>query len=160
MTYTFPITSANAPTITILESPFLMASAGTTGLRTWDAALYLATCLSSPSGRKLVEDKSILELGAGLGFLSIFCVKHLGAKSALITDGNRELVKDSRENIRINGLDNSEVINSAILAWGDILGSNTYGGNGGSSCYDLVLGADMVCPSLTWLISWRFTPAE
>ncbi|KAL9045590.1 MAG: hypothetical protein Q9214_001389 [Letrouitia sp. 1 TL-2023] len=144
VTYTFPNTSSNASTVTMLESPSLMASSGTTGLRTWDAALYLATCLSSPSGREFVKDKSILELGAGLGFLSIFCVQHLGAKSALITDGNGELVKDSKENIRINGLGDSGKINSAVLTWGDKLGSNTDGGNGGSFCYDLVLGADMV----------------
>jgi predicted nicotinamide N-methyase len=67
------------PTMTLLERRQLISGSLTTGYRTWEAALHLGTYFLSGSGQELIKGKSILELGAGTGFLAILCAKNLGA---------------------------------------------------------------------------------
>ena len=144
VTYTAPISGRDAAQVTLLEAPSLLASSGTTGFRTWEAALFLGAYLSSPEGNHFVSGKSILELGAGTGFLSIFCVKHLGAQRVLATDGSQMVISDLQSNLHLNGLEGSEVIQTTILQWGHaLIGGNADGRKDGRS-YDLVLGADVV----------------
>ena len=145
VTYTVPTSYADAPTITILESPSLMSSAGTTGFRVWDASLYLATCLTSPGLKGMVQGKTILEIGAGLGFLSLFCMKHLNARGVHITDGTPEVIENAQENVRLNGLSENALIQTTVLKWGNETEFHLQGANGTPLSYDLVLGADMVC---------------
>jgi len=88
VTYTLsalPVISGTTPIITLLEARNLLTASGILGLRTWEAALYFGNYLSqNPS---LIEGKSILELGAGTGYVSILCSKYLGASHILATDG-------------------------------------------------------------------------
>ena len=144
VTYTAPISSPNAGQVTLLEAPSLLASSGTTGFRTWEAALFLASYLLSPEGNHLVTGKSVLELGAGTGFLSIFCAKHLSAQRVLATDGSQEVISDLNSNIHLNELEGSELIQTAILQWGHALIGGVADCREDNSSYDLVLGADVV----------------
>ena len=144
VTYTEPTLNQNAAQFTVLESPSLLASSGTTGFRTWEAALFLGTYLSSPEGRNFVAGKNVLELGAGTGFLSIFCAKHLGAQRVLATDGSQMVIDDLKANIQLNGLEGSELIQTAILQWGHTLIGGVADCREHRRSYDLVLGADVV----------------
>lgn len=149
MTYTAPSFTTDAPEVTLLEARSLLASSGTTGLRTWEAALLLGTYLFSSTGRYNVQNKNIIELGAGTGFLSVLCAKHLGAKYVLATDGCGEVVNDLESNFFLNGLDGTEVISAAVLSWGHMLTDDMLKGADGNRSYDLVVGADVVGTDLS-----------
>lgn len=115
VTYTVPLIEDDPRTLTILEAPFLLSSGGDSGNRTWAAALHLATYLFL-DGKFFVEGKRVLELGSGLGFLSIFCGKHLAAKQVLMTDGSDAVVDLARTNAALNGVD--DLVEALVLKWG------------------------------------------
>ena len=144
VTYTVPTFHSYPQSVTLLEARALLASSGTTGFRTWEAALHLAVFLFSTDGKHYVTDKNVLELGAGTGFLSILCAAHLGAKNVLATDGSNEVINDLKANLDLNGLKDSESIKANALQWGQAL----IGGIADCSegwAYDLIIGADVVC---------------
>ena len=144
VTYTAPIHGPDAAQVTLLEAPSLLASSGTTGFRTWEAALFLGAYLSSPNGNHLVAGKRVLELGTGTGFLSILVAKHLGAHYVLATDGSQEVVSDVKSNILLNDLEGRELIQTAILQWGHTLIGGVADCREDKRSYDVVLGADVV----------------
>ena len=145
VTYTAPYSGLDAMQVTLLEVPSLLASSGTTGFRTWEAALFLGAYLASVDGKHLVNDQCIIELGSGTGFLSIFCSKHLGARRVLATDGSREVITDLETNLALNELENFENIQAAVLQWGHTLVGSPAHHFGFGSMYDILLGADVVC---------------
>lgn len=129
------------PTITLLEARNLLFAAGTTGLRTWEAALHMGNYLSENS--HLVQGKSVLELGAGTGHISILCAKYLGATHVVSTDGSEEVVGDLPTNFYLNGLQYSSLIEAKELKWGQVLiGGEQPEWNRGRKV-DLILGADV-----------------
>lgn len=144
VTYTAPSSDPNSPRVTVLEAPSLLASSGTTGFRTWEAALFLAAYLSSSGRNHLVTGKNVLELGAGTGFLSILCAKRLGAQRVLATDGSQEVISDLKSNIQLNEVKGGALIQTAILQWGHALIGGVADCREKKSSYDLVLGADVV----------------
>lgn len=143
VTYTVPMAKLDAKQVTLLESPFLLASCGTTGFRTWEAALFLGTYLASPFGSDLVAGKNVIELGAGTGFLSILCAKHLRARHVLATDGSREVVTDMAINLGLNALNKCDHIQVGQLQWGHHLIDGVADRRGAGHAYDLVIGADV-----------------
>ena len=146
VTYTLPESELGGRTVTTLEARAMLASSGTTGLRTWEAALQLGSFLSSAQGVSAIKKKNILELGAGTGFLSILCAKHLGAKYVVSTDGSGEVVDDIMANLYLNGLEGSTLIDTTVLKWGHALIDGFFGGSNDGPRFDLVLGADVVSP--------------
>ncbi|KAI0012588.1 FAM86A protein [Xylariaceae sp. FL0662B] len=133
---------ASVPTqITLLESRDLISAAGTTGLRTWEAALHLGQYLcANPS---LVQGKRVLELGAGTGYLSILCAKSLGAIQVIASDGSDDVVANLPENFFLNGLQGSDKVQAMEVKWGHALvGTEDQYWNGGKPI-DVVLGADI-----------------
>lgn len=143
VTYTRPIASPEAPQIILLEAPSLLASSGTTGFRTWEAALFLGTYLASPDGLDFVNGKDIIELGAGTGFLSILCAKYLGARFVMSTDGSREVVTDIKTNLGLNDLHEDNVVQSVVLPWGYALINGVTDRREANLSFDLVIGADV-----------------
>jgi protein-lysine N-methyltransferase EEF2KMT len=150
LTYTLPYDNQDIVTnyIFIEESPNLLASNGTTGLRTWDACLHLATYLAT-EGRSHVIGKSVLELGVGRGLLSIICAGPLSAAYVLATDGDKDVEKTIARNVSLNphlSRKSSLAIplESKVLEWGStaLLGS-LLPSKGGSVLYDTILGADI-----------------
>ena len=143
VTYTAPCTASDGPRVTILEARNLLASSGTTGFRTWEAALFLGAYLSS-EGNRFVKGRYVFELGTGTGFLSILCAKHLGAQHVLATDGSQEVITDLRSNLQLNQLDGSAKIKTAVLQWGHALINVVADCRAENRAYDIVLGADVV----------------
>lgn len=131
--------------ITLLESRSLISASGTTGLRTWEAALHLGQYLCvDPS---LVAGKRILELGAGTGYLSILCAKYLGAEHAIASDGSEDVINNLPDSLFLNGLQDSAPLSGEIkpmeLRWGHaLMGTEEEHWNGGRKI-DVVLGADI-----------------
>lgn len=141
VTYSFPMPKQTVtPTVTLLESRSVIASSGTTGRRTWEAALHLSKYLSD-AGASKVTGKKILELGAGTGLVSILCARWLGAQHVTATDGADEVAEDLQKNIFLNGLEGSDKIYAKDLLWGRALEEDE---GGQPHEYDVVLGADIV----------------
>jgi hypothetical protein len=131
------------PELKLLENRAVISGAGTTGLRTWEAALHLSSyLLSSPELTASIKGKKVIELGAGTGLLSILCASHLGAAYVTATDGDEGVVQALQENAAFNDVKDSMDI--GVLWWGRALkGSWMYEKDPSFSC-DLVLGADVV----------------
>lgn len=142
----YPPIEDSAP-ILISESPQLLAAGSNVGFRTWDSCLRLAYFLCT-EGQSLIKDKTIIELGAGTGMLSILCAKHLGAESVISTDGNTEVVASMTKNISLNSGKrlSSDTVKAAHFDWAD---SETLTQALGVTNikdwpkYDVVLGADI-----------------
>jgi protein-lysine N-methyltransferase EEF2KMT len=153
VTYTFvPNPAGNSsnetPTVTLLESRSVISSSGTTGLRTWEAALHLGAWLCSSSGRELVQGKRVLELGAGTGLLSILCVKDLAVSGIVITDGDEGVVDAIKTNVFLNEpsrrTPSSLPVRTAALKWGWPLDATSFAEDYGMEAPQVLLGADIV----------------
>ena len=122
VTYTLSsLFSSVPPTITIHESRNLLGGTGTTGFRTWEACLHLGDFLCSASCPEhlSIEGKTVLELGAGTGYLSVLCSKYLGAHHVTATDGFETVVDDLPNNFALNNLSLSPSLRTSLLKWGD-----------------------------------------
>ncbi|CAH2086282.1 unnamed protein product [Euphydryas editha] len=85
--------------VTIKETKNMVVN-GTTGLKTWEAALMLsdwAVC-----HKEIFTNKNVLELGSGVGFTGITIAKHCSIKSMIMTDCHTEVLKTINDNILIN----------------------------------------------------------
>ncbi|KAJ5213081.1 hypothetical protein N7449_000250, partial [Penicillium cf. viridicatum] len=154
--YTAPKSSAGTcpeRTVTTSESRGLILSGGTTGNRTWEAALHLGSFLASEVGEALVRGKRVIELGAGTGFLSLVCARHLGVRSVVVTDREPALIDNIRDCVRhnLNGRE-SIPIYPAVWEWGtplvregDLAGLGSDEGEEGTGLrFDVALGADLI----------------
>lgn len=162
--------------ITMLESRNLIAAGGTTGLRTWEAALHLGQWLCSrttvvdnekddndnnTTDNTVIRNKRVLELGAGTGYLSVLCAKYLHAAQVIASDGSDDVVMALPDNFYLNGLQESDRIRAMDLKWGHaLLGTEEAEWNGGQPV-DVVLGADItydksVIPSLVSTVAALF----
>ncbi|MCJ1309464.1 hypothetical protein MMC25_003124 [Agyrium rufum] len=139
-----PLSSYLAPGITLLESRHLIAASGTTGLRTWEAALNLGQFLHTEAGSQLVRGKRVLELGAGTGFLSILLAKHLKSDFVLATDGSGQVIDDLSANLFLNGLEDERFFKAAVMKWGHALVDDMLSDTEGRDSFDVVIGADLV----------------
>ena len=122
----------------------MISSSGTTGLRTWEAALHLAAYLTSNSGLDLVRNKKVLELGAGTGFLSILSAVCLEAAAVTVTDGDEGVFQALEDNIFLNGLEGDSRVTPGILRWGQTLMGSMFDEDMQEKPYDLIIGADIV----------------
>lgn len=156
VTYSFPphSTEGSCPgtaSVTLLEARSVISGAGTTGLRTWEAALLLGSFLTSGKGRDLIQGKNVLELGAGTGMLSILCAKHLGVSGVIATDGDEAVVDAIKTNAFLNEQDGASplqgTIRTAALKWGRYIQASTFAEDYGLGAPDVVLGADVVSQS-------------
>jgi protein-lysine N-methyltransferase EEF2KMT len=148
VTYSLPTLSSEVQlpprTVTTYESRGLLASSGTTGFRTWEAALHLGSYLVTDEGRGLIKNKNVLELGAGTGFVSLLCAKNLKARRVLATDGDVTVVEDIKTNIFMNGLADSGLIEGSVFKWGHALLDGSLSFHDEAVDFDIVLGADIV----------------
>lgn len=133
--------------IRMLESRSILSGSGTTGFRTWEAALHLGNyLLSSTNGTKWVEGKTVLELGAGTGFLSILSRQSLQAHKVVCTDGSGEMVDIANGNIAL--APNITNIETGTLKWGWALKDSVLEEYINHGKIDTVIGADVVCGTM------------
>jgi predicted nicotinamide N-methyase len=153
VTYSYPHHSTDDSishdrTVTLLEARSVISSSGTTGLRTWEAALLLGSYLASETGRASIQGKRLFELGAGTGMLSILCAKHLGVAGVVATDGDEAVVDAIETNLFLNGLDTTDTsgcqVRTAALKWGYRVDATTFSEDYGMEVPDVVVGADVV----------------
>ncbi|NXE24252.1 EF2KT methyltransferase, partial [Ardeotis kori] len=86
--------------VTLSESMAII-SAGTTGLVTWDAALHLAEwAMENPA---VFRNRTVLELGSGIGFTGIAICKTCNPKAYVFSDCHPCVLKQLAENIHLNG---------------------------------------------------------
>lgn len=85
------------PTITLKGHTEITNS---TGLSVWLGAEVLCDFLLK--NRPLVDQKSVLELGAGLGLTGILVAKHLKASRTVLTDGDSGVLRNLRSNMERN----------------------------------------------------------
>lgn len=103
--------------VSIQETPKIISGAGTTGLRTWEAALFLLGYLSSDACSVDCKDKVVAELGAGTGLVSLLLLKNVPVKSVVVTDGDLGLVSTFRETLLLNNLP-AHNVRTQTLVWG------------------------------------------
>ncbi|KAL2830084.1 putative methyltransferase-domain-containing protein [Aspergillus pseudoustus] len=142
--------STGRRTIITSENRSLILASGTTGFRTWEAALHLGTFLSTTSiGKSLVAGKRVIELGAGTGFLSFLCAKHLRADNTLVTDRDPTLLEQIDDCIGKNGLEKTR-IRTGIWEWGLPLQVPSFAVEDEDVAkrepieFDIALGADLI----------------
>ncbi|KAH6625695.1 putative methyltransferase-domain-containing protein [Boeremia exigua] len=152
VTYSYPLHSADDTTseekgVTLLEARSVISGSGTTGLRTWEAALLLGSFLITEDGRGMIKGKRVFELGAGTGVISILCAKHLEAAGVVATDGDEAVVDAIKTNTFLNGLDVDSLqgcqIRTAALKWGWPVDAMAFSEDYGMEVPDILLGADV-----------------
>lgn len=107
--------------VKIQETPRIISGLGTTGLRTWEAALYLLSFLNRSQGKIELCGKTVLELGAGTGLVSLSLLRNLARHrlaGLLVTDGNTTLLSNFGETLRLNELQHGEMVKTQQLLWG------------------------------------------
>ncbi|ODQ78779.1 hypothetical protein BABINDRAFT_162462 [Babjeviella inositovora NRRL Y-12698] len=120
------------------ESPKLISGNGTTGLRTWEAALYLSRyLLSHPS---LANAKTILELGTGTGVVGLALSKFTHAEKVILTDGDSNLLDNLSFNLSLNKLALGPDLSTQRLWWGSEAGDKV-------PANDLIVAADVTYDS-------------
>uniref|UniRef100_A0A8B9VRI8 FAM86 N-terminal domain-containing protein n=1 Tax=Anas zonorhyncha TaxID=75864 RepID=A0A8B9VRI8_9AVES len=88
--------------VTLSESEAII-SQGTTGLVTWDAALHLAEWAMENS--TVFSNRTVLELGSGIGFAGLAICKTCNPKAYIFSDYHHCVLKQLVENIRLNGFE-------------------------------------------------------
>ncbi|CUM48740.1 uncharacterized protein AC631_00337 [Debaryomyces fabryi] len=107
--------------VVIKETPKVISGNGTTGLRTWEAALYLANYLNSNPIE--FKNKSICELGTGTGLVGIALAKYYHneiypIREIIFTDGDASLIENLSKTFQLNGLVIDSRIKTQQLLWG------------------------------------------
>jgi len=121
---------SNRSTITLLENPYLISGAGTTGLRTWEAALALSEWLILSNVLRPTD--RVVELGAGTGLVSLVAAR-LGVQSVLATDGDQGVCEALIENVKLNSLQSEVSVVKRLWAGARECPENV----------DLLVGADV-----------------
>ncbi|OBA21062.1 hypothetical protein METBIDRAFT_42155 [Metschnikowia bicuspidata var. bicuspidata NRRL YB-4993] len=143
---------AGGETVAIRETPRVISGAGTTGLRTWEAALYMLNYLNNSASFSLISrGKRILELGTGTGLVLLALLKkhsqHQFASIAL-TDGDSALLENLPATFALNGLPPRVPVNVSQLIWGEELLYSEASGGPGRAPADIVVAADVTYDSL------------
>ena len=120
-------------------------SSASTGAAVWNGANMLAWYLENKLGSSHLNNKNVLELGAGVGFGSLVA-SALGARNALITDGNLDVLELAKENININvSPQKGKSISTYQLRWGTDDEVPLY-----KQSWDYILASDVTYKRTAW----------
>ncbi|XP_051244606.1 protein-lysine N-methyltransferase EEF2KMT isoform X4 [Dicentrarchus labrax] len=87
--------------VSLLENVALI-SEGTTGLVTWEAALYLAEW--ALDHRQVFSGRTVLELGSGVGLSGITICRSCSPRRFVFSDCHPRVLQTLRSNVELNGL--------------------------------------------------------
>ncbi|KAF7650026.1 hypothetical protein LDENG_00132390 [Lucifuga dentata] len=87
--------------VSLLESVALI-SEGTTGLVTWEAALYLAEW--ALDNQQAFTGRTVLELGSGVGLTGITICRSCSPSTFLFSDCHSSVLQKLKDNVQLNGL--------------------------------------------------------
>ncbi|XP_028267578.1 protein-lysine N-methyltransferase EEF2KMT [Parambassis ranga] len=87
--------------VSLLENIALISD-GTTGLVTWEAALYLAEW--ALDHHQIFNGRTVLELGSGVGLTGITICRSCSPNRFIFTDCHSRVLDKLRENVQLNGL--------------------------------------------------------
>ena len=62
-------------------------------------------------------DHAVLELGAGIGYITALCARKAGAQHVVTVEANPELLPVIRRNLARNGLGDATVLHGAVAEW-------------------------------------------
>lgn len=124
--------------VSIRETPRVISGQGTTGARTWNAALLLGFIINTDSRFEGEFDNlTLLELGAGTGLVATALAKKQhqhNLQKIIITDGDAGVVEKLRPTLELNNVDEQNIECSQLL-WGETpIPPNV----------DVILGADII----------------
>ncbi|XP_041634488.1 protein-lysine N-methyltransferase EEF2KMT isoform X2 [Cheilinus undulatus] len=91
--------------VSLLENVALI-SKGTTGLVTWEAALYLAEW--ALDHHQAFTGRTVLELGSGVGLTGITICRSCSPKRFVFSDCHHSVLEKLRNNVELNGLTEEE----------------------------------------------------
>ncbi|CAO2641902.1 Protein-lysine N-methyltransferase EEF2KMT [Lemmus lemmus] len=94
------IKKPSGDSVTLSESTAIV-SHGTTGLVTWDAALYLAEwAIKNPAA---FTDRTVLELGSGAGLTGLAICKACHPRAFIFSDCHSQVLEQLHGNVLLNG---------------------------------------------------------
>ncbi|XP_075687424.1 protein-lysine N-methyltransferase EEF2KMT isoform X2 [Rhinoderma darwinii] len=89
-----------------LSENIAIISEGTTGLVTWEAAIFLAEW--AIENNDIFTNRTILELGSGIGLTGLVICKSCAPKKYTFSDCHQKVLQLLKENIRLNSFIQSE----------------------------------------------------
>lgn len=102
--------------LVIRETPNVIGGLGTTGMRTWEAALHLSSYLGV--GEIKFDGSTVCELGTGTGLVGMSLLPK--AQKVIFTDGDTNLLESLQLNLDLNQFNQANNYNYDIkqLVWG------------------------------------------
>ncbi|KAG9335919.1 hypothetical protein JZ751_003476 [Albula glossodonta] len=85
-----------------LEESMALISEGTTGLVTWEAALYLAEW--ALENRQVFAGRTVLELGSGVGLTGVAVCRSCSPRRYVFSDCHPCVLQRLQRNVHLNGL--------------------------------------------------------
>lgn len=106
--------------VRLKESPNVISAHGSTGHRTWEAALALSDYIitaglpyDSDDTEESNPPRKLVELGAGTGLVGLIAAKLDPTLEIILTDGDEQVVNNLRANIELNNNNNSSTIDDS-----------------------------------------------
>lgn len=139
------IYTINNISVTIKETPNVLSGGGTTGLRTWEAGMYLGEFLSTYE-----LPGTICEVGCGTGLVGILAHKLNPNHKIIFTDGDVNLLNALPDTLTTNDVHNYDI---QPVLWGQSLVPQADYLIGGDVTYDSRAHGDLISTINTFFVN-------